>query len=33
MGAYSHNRLHQQVFGGVTRHALEHAEVPVLMSH
>jgi nucleotide-binding universal stress UspA family protein len=33
MGAYSHNRLHQQVFGGVTRHVLEHAEIPVLMSH
>jgi nucleotide-binding universal stress UspA family protein len=33
MGAYSHNRLHQQVFGGVTRHILEHAEIPVLMSH
>ena len=32
MGAYSHSRLRQLVLGGVTRHVLEHAALPVLMS-
>jgi nucleotide-binding universal stress UspA family protein len=32
MGAYSHSRLRQLVLGGVTRHVLEHASLPVLMS-
>ena len=32
MGAYSHSRLRQLILGGVTRHVLEHATVPVLMS-
>ena len=31
MGAYSHSRLRQSVLGGVTRHVLEHATVPLLM--
>ncbi len=31
MGAYSHSRLRQLVLGGVTRHVLEHAAVPVMM--
>ena len=31
MGAYSHSRLRQSILGGVTRHALEHATVPLLM--
>lgn len=32
-GAYTHTRLKQMIFGGVTRHILTHAELPVLMSH
>jgi len=31
MGAYSHSRLRQRILGGVTRHVLEHANVPVMM--
>jgi nucleotide-binding universal stress UspA family protein len=31
MGAYSHSRLRQLILGGVTRHVLEHARLPVLM--
>ncbi len=33
MGGYGHSRLRESVFGGVTRHILEHMTVPVLMSH
>ena len=33
MGAYSHSRLRQMILGGVTRHVLGHAAVPVLMAH
>ena len=32
-GAYTHNRLRQLVFGGVTRHVLSRAELPVVMAH
>lgn len=32
MGAYSHSRLRQLILGGVTRHVLEHARIPVLMN-
>ena len=32
MGAYSHSRLRQLLLGGVTRHVLEHARLPVLMN-
>ncbi len=32
MGAYSHSRLRQLILGGVTRHVLEHADLPVLMN-
>ena len=32
MGAYSHSRLRQLILGGVTRHVLENAELPVLMN-
>ncbi len=32
MGAYSHSRLRQLILGGVTRHVLEAADLPVLMS-
>ena len=32
MGAYSHSRLRQLILGGVTRHVLEYANLPVMMS-
>ena len=32
MGAYSHSRLRQLILGGVTRHVLESAVIPVLMN-
>ena len=32
MGAYSHSRLRQLILGGVTRHVLEHAALPIMMS-
>lgn len=33
MGAYSHSRFREMVLGGVTRHVLENATLPVLMVH
>ena len=33
MGAYTHSRLRQSFLGGVTRHLLADAPVPLLMSH
>lgn len=33
MGAYTHGKLHNLIFGGVTRHMLEHLCIPVLMRH
>jgi nucleotide-binding universal stress UspA family protein len=33
MGAYSHSRLREIVLGGVTRHVLENANLPILMVH
>jgi nucleotide-binding universal stress UspA family protein len=33
IGAYSHSHMRQVVFGGVTEHMLDHAELPVLMAH
>lgn len=32
MGAYSHSRLRQLILGGVTRHVIENAALPVLMA-
>lgn len=32
MGAYSHSRLRQLILGGVTRHVLEKATLPVMMN-
>ena len=32
-GAYAQNRLRATLLGGVTRHVLGHAELPVLMAH
>jgi nucleotide-binding universal stress UspA family protein len=33
MGAYSHSRLRERIFGGVTRSFIEGAKLPVLMAH
>ncbi len=33
MGAYTHGRLHNLIFGGVTRHVLHNTTIPVLMRH
>lgn len=33
MGGYGHSRRRELVMGGVTRHIVEHAEIPVLMIH
>jgi nucleotide-binding universal stress UspA family protein len=33
MGAYTHSRLRQSFLGGVTKHLLGHAPIPLLMSH
>jgi len=33
MGAYTHSRMREAFLGGVTKHLLAHAPVPVLMSH
>lgn len=33
MGAYAHSPLRELVLGGVTRHVLAHADLPVLMRH
>jgi nucleotide-binding universal stress UspA family protein len=33
MGGYGHSRLREMILGGVTRHMLARAPVPVLMAH
>ena len=33
MGAYTHSRMRQLILGGVTRHILEHATLPLFMAH
>ncbi len=33
MGAYTHSRVRQLILGGVTRHVLEEAEIPLFMAH
>jgi nucleotide-binding universal stress UspA family protein len=33
MGGYGHSRLREMFLGGVTQHVLDHARIPVLMSH
>lgn len=33
MGAYHHSRLREILLGGVTRHLLRHASLPMLISH
>jgi nucleotide-binding universal stress UspA family protein len=32
-GAFTRNRMRQMVFGGATRHIMQHADLPVLMAH
>lgn len=32
-GAYTHSRVREFLLGGVTRHVVEHARLPVLMAH
>ncbi len=33
MGGYTHSRLREMIFGGVTQHLIRHAPLPVLMAH
>ncbi len=33
MGAFTHSRVRELIFGGVTEHALENSRLPVLMIH
>jgi nucleotide-binding universal stress UspA family protein len=33
LGAYGHSRARELIFGGVTRHALQHAGIPLLLTH
>ena len=33
MGGYTHGRVRQMMFGGVTHHVLHHAQLPVLLVH
>jgi nucleotide-binding universal stress UspA family protein len=33
MGAYAHNRVREALVGGVTRHVLKRAQIPVVMMH
>jgi nucleotide-binding universal stress UspA family protein len=33
MGAYTHGHYRQFLFGGMTRHVMEHATIPVLFAH
>ena len=33
IGAYSHTRVRDMVFGGVTHHVLANAEIPTLLAH
>ncbi len=33
LGAYTHSRVREFLLGGVTRHVIEHAHIPMLMAH
>ncbi|HEV7369112.1 universal stress protein [Arenibaculum sp.] len=33
MGGYGHSRMREMILGGVTRHVIGHAGIPVLMAH
>lgn len=32
-GAFTNSRLRQMIFGGATRHIINHAQIPVIMAH
>jgi nucleotide-binding universal stress UspA family protein len=32
MGAYTHGHYRQFLFGGMTRHVIEHAAIPILFN-
>lgn len=33
MGAFTHRRVHEQIFGGVTQYMMGHSDLPILMMH
>lgn len=33
MGAFTHPRVHEQIFGGVTWHMVQSAKIPIFMQH
>jgi nucleotide-binding universal stress UspA family protein len=33
MGGYGRSRMRERIFGGVTRHVLDHCDLPVLIAH
>ncbi len=33
MGAYGQSRRRELVLGGVTQHVIDHADLPVLLTH
>lgn len=33
MGGYGHSRMREMILGGVTRHVISHADIPVVMAH
>jgi nucleotide-binding universal stress UspA family protein len=33
MGAYTHGHYRQFLFGGMSRHVMEHAAIPILFAH
>ena len=33
MGAYTHRRVHEQIFGGMTQYMVAHAKIPIFMMH
>jgi len=33
MGGYGHSRVREMLFGGTTRHILDHTNAPVLLAH
>ena len=33
MGGYGRRRMRERIFGGVTRHVIDHADIPLLIAH
>jgi nucleotide-binding universal stress UspA family protein len=33
MGAWGHSRMSEWILGGITRHMLQHSEIPLLLAH